>query len=66
LALDHPDVEEVAARLRAADLPVIARIAGGQLLIDPRTVRPGQEDDLLAALVRWLTPAPPAAGKISA
>ncbi len=39
-----------AARLRAHQPPVIARVAQGRLLLDPRTVLPEQDADLLAAL----------------
>ena len=38
------------------DVPVIARVEGGRLVLDPRTVLPGQEDEVLAALreiVEW-------------
>ncbi len=48
LESDHPD--RLAADLRAAEPPVIGRIAEGRLLLDPRTVFPGQEEDLLHAL----------------
>lgn len=41
-----------AARLRAADLPVIARISADRVVFDPRTVLPGQESDLLTTLKR--------------
>ena len=50
LALSVPDPDDFAARLRAADPPVIARIADGRVLFDPRTVLPGQTRDLLRAL----------------
>ena len=46
--VDHPN--EAAARLRRHDPPVIARVTQDQLLLDPRTVLPGQDDALLAAL----------------
>ncbi len=39
-----------AARLRAHDPPVIGRVAQDRLLLDPRTVLPEQDADLLAAL----------------
>ncbi len=39
-----------AARLRAHQPPVIARVAQDRLLLDPRTVLPEQDADLLAAL----------------
>lgn len=39
-----------AARLRQHTPPVIARIAQDRLLLDPRTVRPDQEEPLLEAL----------------
>ncbi|MBL8165587.1 MAG: L-seryl-tRNA(Sec) selenium transferase, partial [Anaerolineae bacterium] len=47
LALRVPGVDAAAARLRAADPPVIARIADDRLLFDPRTVLPGEEEVLL-------------------
>lgn len=50
LALAAADADGLAARLRAADPPVIARIAGGRVLLDPRTVLPGQARDLLRAV----------------
>lgn len=50
LALHVPDPDACLARLRAATPPVIARISGDRVLLDPRTVLPGQEAPLLAAL----------------
>lgn len=46
--VDQPNA--AAARLRAHDPPVIARVAHDRLLLDPRTVLPEQDADLLAAL----------------
>ncbi len=43
-------VEQAAHLLRTADPPVIARIEGEHLLLDPRTVLPEQEQALLEAL----------------
>ncbi len=42
--------DELATALRARPLPVIGRVQNDRLLIDPRTVLPGQADELLAAL----------------
>jgi len=50
LALDVPAPDAFAARLRGADTPIIARIAEGRVLFDPRTVLPGQDDALLDTL----------------
>ncbi|MEZ4671850.1 MAG: L-seryl-tRNA(Sec) selenium transferase [Anaerolineae bacterium] len=47
LALDVSSPDDFAARLRAAPQPVIARIAEGRVLFDPRTVLAGQEAALL-------------------
>lgn len=47
-AVRHPDA--AARRLRAAQPPVIARVAEGRLIIDPRTVLPNQDEALLKAL----------------
>lgn len=44
-------VNELEARLRAAAIPVIARIAEGKLILDLRTVRADEESELLGALV---------------
>lgn len=48
-----PDVDQpnaAAMQLRRCDPPVIARVANERLLLDPRTVLPEQESDLIAAL----------------
>jgi L-seryl-tRNA(Ser) seleniumtransferase len=45
LDVSHPDA--FLAALRRASVPVIARIAEGRVLLDPRTVLPEQERDLL-------------------
>jgi L-seryl-tRNA(Ser) seleniumtransferase len=50
LALEARHADATAAKLRAANPPVIARIAEGRLLFDPRTVLPGQEAALLKTL----------------
>ena len=42
-------VDQVAARLRAGDPPVFARIAEEALALDPRTLLPGDEDRLVEA-----------------
>jgi L-seryl-tRNA(Ser) seleniumtransferase len=40
----------LAARLREGEPPVFARIHDGALLLDPRTLLPGDEEDLVRAL----------------
>ncbi len=45
---DRPD--DLAARLRAADPPIVARIAEGAVVLDPRTVGPGEDEALVAGL----------------
>ena len=40
-------VDGLAARLRNGDPPVVGRIAGGRLLLDPRTLR---DDEVAVAL----------------
>jgi L-seryl-tRNA(Ser) seleniumtransferase len=47
---DRPPLEALAARLRAGDPPVVARIFRDRLLLDPRTVLPDQDAALLRAL----------------
>ncbi len=47
---------ELAQRLRRGRPPVFARIHKQQLLVDPRTVLPGEEPVLIEALVASLTP----------
>ena len=48
ISCDAPD--RLTAKLRASQPPLIARIADGQVLLDPRTVLPEQDDDLLRVL----------------
>ena len=42
--------DELAARLRAADYPLIARIEEGRVLLDLRTVLPEQDEALAEVL----------------
>jgi len=61
LAIATPAPDTLAAALRAGDPPVIGRIAEGQLLLDPRTVPPESDQDLLQAVIaaaKW-QPGPP-------
>ena len=44
-------VNEMESRLRAATVPVIARIDGGKLILDLRAVRVDEESELVDALV---------------
>jgi L-seryl-tRNA(Ser) seleniumtransferase len=50
VALTAPHPDWLAAALRAADPPVVARIEEGRLVLDPRTVLAVQEQELLAAV----------------
>jgi len=45
----HP-ASELEERLRLGDPPVVARVRDGRVLIDPRTILPGQEKVLVSAL----------------
>jgi len=56
LAIPVPDPDALAARLRGGDPPVVARIEEGRLLLDPRTVLPGEDQPLLAAVRAALAP----------
>ena len=42
--------EEVMGRLRRADPPVVARIEDNQVMLDPRTVLPEEEENMLRSL----------------
>ena len=50
LALPPGDADAIAARLRSSDPPVVGRIEGGRVLLDPRTVLPGEDEAVLAAV----------------
>ncbi len=50
VALSVPSPDSLAEALRHGDPPVIARIEADRLLLDPRTVLPGQERALLKAI----------------
>ena len=53
LIVPHPD--RVAADLRAAAPPVVARIEQDRLVLDPRTVMPEEEEELLEVVKGVLT-----------
>ena len=48
-------LQELTARLRSCNPPVIGRIQDDRLLLDPRTLLPGEEPLLVAALAEVLT-----------
>lgn len=52
VAIGAGGAEALAARLRAAAVPVIGRIQDDRLLLDPRTVLPGQAKQLLETVAR--------------
>lgn len=56
LALSPADPDAFARRLREGDPPVFARIQDGRVLFDARTVLPGEDDALLAAIRSALRP----------
>ena len=60
LALTVPRPDEVTARLRRANPPVVARIQQEKLLFDPRTVAPEEEEALLQALTTCVSQPPDA------
>lgn len=51
VAIESQRVDALAAALRTAPVAVIGRIQDGRLLLDPRTVLPGQADALLQSLL---------------
>jgi L-seryl-tRNA(Ser) seleniumtransferase len=42
--------QEISRKLRLADVPIIGRVEKGQLLLDPRTVLPEEDDIVIGAL----------------
>jgi len=56
LCLPSPDPDRLAARLRHGDPPVVARIEEGLVVLDPRTVLPWEDEDLVAAVAAALAP----------
>jgi L-seryl-tRNA(Sec) selenium transferase (EC 2.9.1.1) len=43
----RPSLADAAARLRSGDPPVVPRVEGDRLLLDPRTVLPEEDKALL-------------------
>jgi seryl-tRNA(Sec) selenium transferase len=50
LALPAGNPDALAARLRRGDPPVVGRIEGDRVVLDPRTVMPGEDEALLTAV----------------
>ena len=50
LAIAGVSADELAARLRAGDPPVVGRIEDGRLLLDPRTLTDDEADEAAAAV----------------
>lgn len=49
-----PEAGTVAAQLRGQPVPVIVRVLRDEVLLDPRTVPPGDDADVVAALIRTM------------
>ena len=65
LALDAVDADVLAARLRAGEPPVVARIERGAVLLDARTVLPGEDEALVEAIAAAMRDARrPAGGSV--
>lgn len=54
VAVHHPSPDTLARRLRTGDPAVVGRIEDGKYVLDPRTVLPGEEADLLSAVEQAL------------
>jgi L-seryl-tRNA(Ser) seleniumtransferase len=54
ISSDRISADQLASRLRASDLPVIGRIQEGRLLLNPRTVLPEQDQQLVAVIIAAL------------
>lgn len=57
LSCDALSPDELASRLRSSDPPIIARVEEGRVLLDLRTVFPGQDKalgDALAMIEQWV------------
>jgi len=54
LSVNTGDPDGLVARLREGDPPVFARIQEGKVLLDARTVLPGEDEALMEALARAL------------
>jgi len=50
VSLGVPDADALAGRLRSADPPVVGRVREGRLLLDVRTLLPGDEEAVVAAV----------------
>jgi len=55
VVVDREGAEALAARLRAGEPRVLGRIHGGRLLLDARTVLPGEDEALIEAVVKAAT-----------
>jgi L-seryl-tRNA(Ser) seleniumtransferase len=58
VSLENLSAEGLAARLRASDPPIIARIEDGRLLLDLRSVDPGEDATVEEALSRLASDSP--------
>jgi L-seryl-tRNA(Ser) seleniumtransferase len=54
LALPHTRPNALAARLRAAGTPIIVRVQDGRVMLDPRTVAPEDELELVQSILNTI------------
>jgi L-seryl-tRNA(Ser) seleniumtransferase len=51
VAVEHPKVDALASAMRQQRMPIVGRIVNARLALDPRTVLPGQDADLVFGVV---------------
>jgi L-seryl-tRNA(Ser) seleniumtransferase len=51
-----PSADAWAARLRAAEIPIVARVADQAVLLDARTLLPGDDDAIARAIEASIEP----------
>jgi L-seryl-tRNA(Ser) seleniumtransferase len=52
VAIPSADPQAFSARLRNGDPPIVVRVARGCVIVDPRTLLPGDEKRVMEALKR--------------
>jgi L-seryl-tRNA(Ser) seleniumtransferase len=51
VAVEHPKVDALASAMRQQRMPIVGRIVNDRLALDPRTVLPGQDADLVFGVI---------------
>ena len=52
VAISVPDLDSFSAQLRGNEPPIVTRITDDRVVLDPRTLLPGESEEIIGAIIK--------------